>query len=41
VDWLLETNVSEKYAVSIFRDEVMSWDSDYIQWQERKSEAKG
>jgi hypothetical protein len=46
VDWLIEANVLEKHAVSIFRAKMMSWDSEgfyrYIcvcvrvraQWQE-------
>jgi hypothetical protein len=26
VDWLVEANISEKHALSIFRAEVISWD---------------
>jgi hypothetical protein len=37
---LTEANVLEKLAVSIFRAEAMSWDSDYIGWQDGKSEGK-
>jgi hypothetical protein len=28
VYWLVEDNISEKHAVSIFRSEMMSWDCD-------------
>jgi hypothetical protein len=30
VGWVVEANISEKHAVSIFRAEVMSWDSEEL-----------